>query len=355
MTTAAERPTRCIWVELPAGTYIIMANSLRAGEIGAYELVFAAVSSDEGTELLAGSISRGSLETSDSIFNDGSHYDEWNYSGQGGEGVTVTMISDEVDSYLMAYLGSSVAGERLGDNNDGGGGRNAEISLTLPATGTYTFAANSYRGGQTGRYQLSVESGGSASRTYTTGGPSNGKYALLVGIDDYPGIGNDLNSPVEDARIMYRALTERFGFDPANIVVLNDSDATRENIANGVIEHLGQAGPDGVAVLFFSGHGIQMGENIGLTGALDPENAVTATKPSSYTATAGNLRFCWTRSWASLSRPSTPAERSWSWTHVSQVKSPGAPPTARSRKSSTSTTRRSPRAFGCRRTSLAPS
>ena len=190
-----------------------MANSLRAGEIGAYELVFAAVSSDEGTELLAGSISRGSLETSDSIFNDGSHYDEWNYSGQGGEGVTVTMISDEVDSYLMAYLCSSVAGERLGDNNDGGGGRNAEISLTLrqpEPTPSPRTATEAVRRAATS----SPWSRGSASRTYTTGGPSDGKYALLVGIDDYPGIGNDLNSPVEDARIMYRALTERFGFDP---------------------------------------------------------------------------------------------------------------------------------------------
>lgn len=265
------KPHALLRVELPAGTYAIIANSWAAGETGAYELTFAAAGSDRGTVLVAGSTSRGSLDTGDSTFDDGSYFDEWTYSGQGGEGVTVTMISDEVDSYLMAHLGSSVAGERLGENNEGGGGRNAEISLTLPATGTYTFAANSYRGGQTGRYQLSVESGGSASRTYTTGGPSNGKYALLVGIDDYPGIGNDLNGPVEDARIMYRALTERFGFDPANIVVLNDSDATRENIANGVIEHLGQAGPDGVAVLFFSGHGIHVGENIGLTGALDPE------------------------------------------------------------------------------------
>ena len=94
---------------------------------------------------------------------------------------------------------------------------------------------------------------------------------MLRGIDDYPGTANDVSGPVEDAQIIYRVLTERFGFDPDNIVILNDSQATRENIANGVIQHLGQAGPDGVAVFFYSGHGTQMGENIGLTGRLDPE------------------------------------------------------------------------------------
>ena len=70
---------------------------------------------------------------------------------------------------------------------------------------------------------------------------------------------------------MERALVERFGFDPANVVTLTDSDATRQNIAQGFAQHLGQAGPNGVAVFFYSGHGTQIGENIGLTGSLDPE------------------------------------------------------------------------------------
>lgn len=264
-------------VELPPGAYTIMANSYGAGETGAYELSFAvrgagSTGSGASTVLRAGSTASGSLDTSDLLFDDGSYYDEWTYSGEGGERVTITMTSDGLDPFLLAFRGSSVAGgEYLTEDDDGGGGLNAQITITLPASGTYTFAANTYGEGETGTYQISVESGGSSATTYTTGGPSDGKYALLVGIDDYPGTGNDLRGPVEDARIMYRALTERFGFDPANIVVLNDSDATRENIANGIVQHLGQAGPDGVAVFFYSGHGMQMGRNIGLTGALDPE------------------------------------------------------------------------------------
>ena len=266
------KPNALLRGELPAGTYTIVANSFNAGESGGYELAFAAAGSVAGSVLHTSSASSGSLDTSDAIFSDGSYYDEWTYTGQGGESVTVTMTSSEVDSYLLAYRGSNVAGgEHMTEDDNAGRGRNAQISVTLPTSGTYTFAANTRGGGETGGYQLFLESVGSDARTYTTGGSTDGKYALLVGLDDYPGTVLDLDGPVGDTRIMYRALTERFGFDPANIVVLNDSDATRENIANGVIQHLGQAGSDGVAVFFFSGHGAQVGENIGLTGALDPE------------------------------------------------------------------------------------
>lgn len=264
-------------VELPPGAYTIMANSYGTGETGAYELSFGvggAGSSGSGasTVLRAGSTASGSLDTSDLLYGDGSYYDEWSYSGLGGERLTITMTSEDLDPFLLAFRGGSVdGGEFLAEDDDGAGDLNARITITLPASGTYTFAANTYGSGETGSYQISVESRGTSSTIYTTGGSSDGKYALLVGIDDYPGTGNDLRGPIEDARIMYRVLTERFGFDPDNIVVLNDSDATRENIANGIVQHLGQAGPDGVAVFFYSGHGMQMGENIGLTGALDPE------------------------------------------------------------------------------------
>ena len=275
-------PNAMLRAELSAGPYTIMATSFGAGETGAYELSLAAAgsggsasggsSAGGSTSLHVGSSASGSLSSSDPAFDDGSHFDEWTYSGEGGESVTVTMTSDDVDPYLVAFLGSSVeGGEYITEDDDGAGSLNAQITVTLPTTGTYTFAATTFNGGETGDYQMSVTSAGSTSTTYSGGGDPTGKYALLVGIDDYPGTGSDLRGPVEDARIMYRALTERFGFDPANIVTLNDSDATRENIANGIVQHLGQAGPDGVAVFFYSGHGTQIGANIGLTGSLDPE------------------------------------------------------------------------------------
>jgi hypothetical protein len=266
-----------------AGTYTIMANSYGGGETGSYTLSF--IASGQGASsgstgsggaavLRDGATGSGSLDGSDPTLDDGSHYDEWTYTGRGGETVTVSLSSSSFDTYLLAFRGSSLAGGEYLDENDDYDGTNSQLQLVLPASGTYTFIVNSYSAGETGSYQISMSSGGassSSSTSFGSGGDPTGKYALLVGIDDYPGTGSDLRGPVEDARIMYRALTERFGFDPANIVTLNDAQATRENIANGIIQHLGQAGPDGVAVFFYSGHGTQIGRNIGLTGALDPE------------------------------------------------------------------------------------
>jgi hypothetical protein len=182
------------------------------------------------------------------------------------------MTSSELDSYLLVFRGSLEDGEWMAEDDDSGGGMDASVTLTLPTAGVYTVAANTYGAGETGSYQISVAEAASTDEVrFNTGGASNEKYALLVGIDDYPGSGSDLRGPVRDAGIMHEVLTQRFGFDPANVVTLTDSEATRENIANGIVQHLGQAGPDGVAVFFYSGHGTQIGANIGLTGALDPE------------------------------------------------------------------------------------
>lgn len=267
---------------LASGTYTIVANSFGAEEMGSYQLslelqALSAVSStgSGGASVLQDRQTRsGTLEESDATLPDGSYYDSWHYTGQAGERVTVSLSSPDFDTYLIAAEGSSVTdGRILGEDDDGGGDLNSQLTVVLPASGTYVFIANAYSAGATGSYEISVQSQGSSARAYDTGGDPAGKYALLVGIDDYPGTGNDLRGPVEDARIMERVLTQRFGFAPENVLTLNDDEATRENIANGILQHLGQAGPDGVAVFFYSGHGMQVGQNIGLTGALDPEPA----------------------------------------------------------------------------------
>ena len=97
------------------------------------------------------------------------------------------------------------------------------------------------------------------------GGDPSARYALLVGIGDYPGTRNDLNSPVADARIMQDVLVNTFGYDPDHLVLLLDEEADREHIIDAFQRHLGQAGPEGTALFFYSGHGMQLGENRGLT------------------------------------------------------------------------------------------
>ncbi|MFY9340961.1 MAG: caspase family protein [Planctomycetota bacterium] len=85
--------------------------------------------------------------------------------------------------------------------------------------------------------------------------------ALLVGIADYalPADGEalgPLKGPENDVARAARLLVDRFGFDPAGIVILKGKEATHEAIVTTFHRHLiAQAGPATRVVFWFSGHG----------------------------------------------------------------------------------------------------
>ena len=84
------------------------------------------------------------------------------------------------------------------------------------------------------------------------------KLALLVGIDRYPHQ-DDLAGCNTDLELQRELLIHRFGFNPQDIMVLSDRQATRANIETAFIEHLSQqAKPDDVVVFHFSGYGNQI-------------------------------------------------------------------------------------------------
>ena len=93
--------------------------------------------------------------------------------------------------------------------------------------------------------------------------PADQRYALLVGINDYPGEDEDLPSGLLDVAAMQEVLIERFGYRPENILMLTDRRASRGQIRRAFREHLAQAGADGSAVFYFSGHGLQTDGNRG--------------------------------------------------------------------------------------------
>jgi hypothetical protein len=240
----------------------------------------AAAASKTDDILVPGEVSGGTLTSDDPVLPDGSHFDVWVYDGYAGEHITVEMRSDEIDSYLLLYGGSPEDPVLLGEDDDGGGGLDARIEVTLPADGEYAVLANTFEGGETGGYAIRLDavtgdvdqiSDGDWNTLYPGGGDPDERYALLVGVDDYPGVANDLDGPVADATIMREVLVEEYDFDPDNIVVLLDEDGNREHILNAFLRHLGQAGPDGLAVFYYSGHGVQLESNYGLTAPLDPE------------------------------------------------------------------------------------
>jgi|GEM_PF-1456651 len=84
----------------------------------------------------------------------GSSYyvDRYTFTGTAGKVATITMSSSSFDTYL--YLRDQ-AGTIVKADDDGGGGTNSRINVTLPSSGTYTIEATSYGANATGAYSLS--------------------------------------------------------------------------------------------------------------------------------------------------------------------------------------------------------
>ncbi|WP_346294451.1 PPC domain-containing protein, partial [Sphaerothrix gracilis] len=72
---------------------------------------------------------------------DGSFYQSHTFQGAANESLTIELSSDEFDTYLI-LIGPE--GNTIAQNDDGAGGTNSRITVTLPTTGVYTIIANSY-------------------------------------------------------------------------------------------------------------------------------------------------------------------------------------------------------------------
>jgi hypothetical protein len=87
------------------------------------------------------------------------------------------------------------------------------------------------------------------------------KLALLIGINKYENGINPLNGCVNDVLLQKNLLIHRFGFNPKDIKILIDEQATRQGILTAFEQHLiNQAKPGDVVVFHFSGHGSQVAD-----------------------------------------------------------------------------------------------
>lgn len=254
-------------------------------------------------EVRAGVPVTGQLLRSDSALDDRTHVDVWTYRGRRGERLTVTLASAEFDAYLMVER--PVGGEVLAQDDDGGSNTNSRVVVDLLADGDYHLLANTVHAGETGRYTLTVRSDTVASAAtgiflashtnrpardwaarYPGGGDPRERYALLVGISSYPGKSEDLEGPADDVRVMRDLLVERYGFPAANVLTLREGEGNREQILNAALRHLGQAGPEGVAVFYYSGHGMQLDGDFGAADEPDgKDEALLVLGPGSTTTT----------------------------------------------------------------------
>ncbi len=79
-------------------------------------------------------------------------------------------------------------------------------------------------------------------------------FAVVVGINDYPGTVNDLSYCVPDARGV-AALLPKLGFTPEHVVTVADGAAKKANLTAEIAKIAPQMGPNDVFVLYYSGHG----------------------------------------------------------------------------------------------------
>lgn len=78
-------------------------------------------------------------------------------------------------------------------------------------------------------------------------------FALLIGINDYPGRGSDLRSAVADAQTLDAAL-DGFGVPDGNRVMLRDGQARRADVVAAVESLVAQGGAGSTLVLSYTGH-----------------------------------------------------------------------------------------------------
>jgi hypothetical protein len=146
-----------------AGVYHIRVNSLAAGEKGAYTLLLedgpVSVPAVSQGNLSMGSNVSGNLSEDDPTLDDDSHYDLWTYRGKAGETIRVTLRSDDFDAYVSFGQLDGDDFTEMGSDDDGAGGTDAKLTVTLSNDGEYVVRVNSLSEGETGDYTLLLEQG----------------------------------------------------------------------------------------------------------------------------------------------------------------------------------------------------
>ncbi len=146
-----------------SGVYHIRVNSLGAGEAGAYNLLVedGPVSTPAVSlgRLQLGTRVSGELSDSDPLLDDDSHYDLWTYQGQAGETIRAILRSEDFDAYVSIGQMNGDDYLALGSDDDGAGGSDARLTVTLGSDGEYVVRVNSLSEGETGDYTLLLEAG----------------------------------------------------------------------------------------------------------------------------------------------------------------------------------------------------
>lgn len=145
-----------LWRELPeSGTFTIWAGSLGGSATGAYSLSLErGEAAREPASVAVGESHSGSIQSDDGYdprFGDRAR--PVTFEGSSGQSVSIVMRSDAFDPYLVL---EGPAGAIVDHSDDGAGGTDSRLDVSLDADGTHTVWAGSLSGTATGEFTLSL-------------------------------------------------------------------------------------------------------------------------------------------------------------------------------------------------------
>jgi len=182
-----------------AGTYRVVVNTLSGGATGNFMLrvsrepgpvsvgecgggedmdVLAELGAMVAELPLVGSLAvgdevPGALTRGDALSWDGTHVQAWSLKLEAGDSVTIDLLSDDFDAFLV------IAAPQLADvftDDDGAGACNARVTLTAAVAGQYRVAVNTVEEGATGNFRIRV--------TQRPGPMTPGECGTLEGMED---------------------------------------------------------------------------------------------------------------------------------------------------------------------------
>ncbi len=150
---------RVVLTPAESGTYAIRVTAFDGTSTGSYTVEVDELGSTG--PLVVGALSMGDevsgiLDDSDQVSDDGSYYDLYTFRGREGQRISITMSSNDLDSYLELGQGTDdFWGEHSDD--DSAGGLDARIIATLWTSGDFTIRANALYPEETGSYTIRLE------------------------------------------------------------------------------------------------------------------------------------------------------------------------------------------------------
>src|SRR5881409_1761590 len=149
------------------GAYRILVTSYGSGETGAYDLrIQTGTASGVAAAAASGPrVERGRLVAGDDTLRSGEYVDRYTFDGRPGQRVTIDVVSNEFDTYLMLI---PPRGDRWENDDVDDKPHHSVIEADLTEAGQYRVLVTSYKGGETGAYELHLDFGAAAAAAAPT-------------------------------------------------------------------------------------------------------------------------------------------------------------------------------------------